>query len=227
MKFREYLKKIKACKQAIQWVGDKSLKETWEQCPRGDWMLYLYKNLYPKNLRELTLAKGLCVETVKYLMKDERSIKAVDTAIAFGKGEATLKELIDSTADAYVAARDAAAAADEDETEVQTATVRQGDITISATGAGTVIAADEIELGGELIIPEKAEAIGLVNEIVTEESLEAHAVESVKALALKPVHAMRQILENRSEVVRRRFERSRDAKRAAMMDCWFRQHRDS
>ncbi len=82
--------------------------------------------------------------------------------------------------------------------------------------------ADEIVLGGELIIPEKAEAICLVNEIVTEESLEAHAVESVKALALKPVHAMRQILENRAEVIRRRFERSRDAKRAAMMDCWFR-----
>lgn len=44
-------------------------------------------------------------------------------------------------------ANTAAAAQDEAEPEVQTAVVRRGDITISATGAGTVIAAQEIELG--------------------------------------------------------------------------------
>ena len=41
----------------------------------------------------------------------------------------------------------AVAAQDEAEPEVQTAVVRVGDITVSATGAGTVIAADEITLG--------------------------------------------------------------------------------
>ncbi|MEZ4519456.1 MAG: biotin/lipoyl-binding protein [Chloroflexota bacterium] len=39
------------------------------------------------------------------------------------------------------------AAADEGEADVQTSTVRRGDISISATGAGTVIPATDVELG--------------------------------------------------------------------------------
>ena len=83
-------------------------------------------------------------------------------------------------------------------------------------------AADEMVFGGELMDPEKARAIGLVTEIVPEPSLETHAVEAVRAISRKPRHAVRQIKENRTETVGRRFERNRDAKRAAMMDCWFR-----
>ena len=70
------LKNLNACQEAIDWVGDKSLQEAWNTCPRGDWMLWLYKRLYPDNLRELTLAKAHCANTVRHLMKDERSLKA-------------------------------------------------------------------------------------------------------------------------------------------------------
>mgnify|MGYP001811955443 CR=1 FL=1 len=83
-------------------------------------------------------------------------------------------------------------------------------------------AANEIVFGGELIAPEKARAIGLVNDILPEEALENHAIESVRAVSVKPRHAIRQIMENRTERVNRRFERNRDVKRAAMMDIWFR-----
>ena len=82
-------------------------------------------------------------------------------------------------------------------------------------------AADEIVFGGELIIPEEARAIGLVTDVIPEASLEAHAIETVQAMSVKPRHAMSQILENRTEKVRRRFERNRDVKRSAMMQCWF------
>ena len=44
-------------------------------------------------------------------------------------------------------ARTARAAQAEEEPAVQTTVARRGDITVSATGAGTVIAAEEIELG--------------------------------------------------------------------------------
>ena len=50
--------------------------------------------MYPKNLRELTLAKGHCANTVRHLMKDQRSIDAVDAAIAFGEGKITKEELL-------------------------------------------------------------------------------------------------------------------------------------
>lgn len=107
MNFKDKLIELNACKSAITWVGDKTLTEAWEKCERGDWMLWLYSKLYPENIRELTLAKGHCSNTVRHLMKDERSIKAVDSAIAFGEGKITKEQL---RLVAYAAASAASAA---------------------------------------------------------------------------------------------------------------------
>ena len=62
-------------------------------CERGDWILWLFVRMNPSSLLELTLAKAHCANTVRHLMKDARSIKAVDVAIAFGEGRATREEL--------------------------------------------------------------------------------------------------------------------------------------
>jgi len=107
------LKELEACPEAIEWCTERNittLEEAWEKCERGDWMLWLYQKLYPENIRELTLAKGHCVNTVRHLMKDERSIKAVDAAIAFGEGKIGEEELrkAAAVAAAYVAAAAAA-----------------------------------------------------------------------------------------------------------------------
>jgi hypothetical protein len=104
------LKELDACEEAIKWCAEnkfKTIEEAWEKCERGDWMLWLYRRLYPDNLRELTLAKGYCANTVRHLMRDERSINAVDAAIAFGEGKISKVELR-----AAAAAASAAAAAD-------------------------------------------------------------------------------------------------------------------
>ena len=93
MKFKDKLIKLGACIDAIEWVGNMTLKEAWKTCPRGDWMIWYYAKTHPKNLRKLTLAKALCANTVRHLMQDERSKKAVDTAILFGQGKATREEL--------------------------------------------------------------------------------------------------------------------------------------
>jgi len=94
---------MNACSDAIEWVGDKTFKEVWETCPRGDWMLWLAVML-KVNHRTLTLAKGLCAETVVHLMDDERSVNAVKAAIAYGNGEITNEELAAADAHAYAAA---------------------------------------------------------------------------------------------------------------------------
>lgn len=102
----DQLKQLNTCESAIKWVEENNLTElrdAWDKCYRGDWMLWLYKKLKPANLRELTLAKGHCANTVRYLMKDERSITAVDTAIAFGEGRATRDELDAAAYDAAAA----------------------------------------------------------------------------------------------------------------------------
>jgi len=49
--------------------------------------------LHPEKLKEITLAKAHCANTVRYLIKDQRSIKAIDIAISFGEGKATIDEL--------------------------------------------------------------------------------------------------------------------------------------
>ena len=119
--FQDLLVELNACKDAKEWAGDKTWEEVHATCHRGDWLLWLYKKTNPDDLHGLTLAKGLCANTVRNLMKDQRSINAVDAAIAFGKAEISIDELYayypsaahaaDSAHAAYAAAYAAAHAA--------------------------------------------------------------------------------------------------------------------
>ena len=106
----DLLIKLDACEDARIYAANfQTLREEWENCQRGDWMLWIYKRMKPDNLRELTLAKGHCAATVLHLMKDERSKKAVEVAIAFGEGTATREELNAAAAyAAYASASDSA-----------------------------------------------------------------------------------------------------------------------
>ena len=106
---KELLLKLKACGPAIDWAGDKTIEEIWATCHRGDWMLWLARNL-DIDKRVVTLAKGHCANTVRHLMKDERSIDAVDMAIKYGEGNATDTELAAAYAAAYAADASSAAA---------------------------------------------------------------------------------------------------------------------
>jgi hypothetical protein len=93
MTLKEQLESLSACTEAVQWAQDKTLSEAWQTCDRGDWMLWLYSRAKNYDFQKLTLAKGHCANTVRHLMKDDRSKKAVDTAIAFGEGGATREDL--------------------------------------------------------------------------------------------------------------------------------------
>ena len=106
--FKDILIKLKACESGRDWVGDKTVEEFVKDCQRGDWMLWLAKKL-DVGIKPLTLTKGYCAKTVEHLMKDERSKKAVQAAIDFGKGKITKEEL---DAAAYAAAYAADTAAD-------------------------------------------------------------------------------------------------------------------
>ena len=108
---KEFLKKKRACEDGYLFAKDLTLEEFLATCHRGDWILWLFAKSNPKSIRELTLAKGHCVNTVRHLMEDERSLRAVDVAIAFGEGRATKKELDSAYAAADAAADSAYAAA--------------------------------------------------------------------------------------------------------------------
>ena len=103
---KELLIKLDACDEAIEWAGDRTIEEIVKDCDSGDWLLELAKKIGIE-LQPLTLAKGHCANTVRHLMKNERSIKAVDMAIAFGGGKATMEELNNAANAAADAAYDA------------------------------------------------------------------------------------------------------------------------
>ena len=102
--FKQLLIELNACEGAQEWAAEKSIEEAVSTCQRGDWMLWLAKKVNV-GVRPLTHAKGKCANTVRHLMKDERSINAVDAAIDFGNGVINEDELA-----AYAAAASASAA---------------------------------------------------------------------------------------------------------------------
>ena len=110
MTFKELLIKLDACEGAREWARDMPIEEIVSTCRRGDWLLWLAQKV-DVDLRLRTLAKGHCANTVRHLMTDERSLNAVDVAIAFGEGKATLEELNAAAYAAYAASGAAYAAA--------------------------------------------------------------------------------------------------------------------
>ena len=111
LQFAEYLKSINACDPACKWQEGKDLETVWNTCERGDWMIWLLVNSENEVTdRELRLIAVKCARQVQHLMKDERSINALDVAERFANGEATQEEL-NAAGDAARAAGDAARAA--------------------------------------------------------------------------------------------------------------------
>ena len=102
---KELLKKLHACKEAREWAGDKTWEEIYTTCHRGDWLLWLFARANPEDKLQLILAAAHCVNTVRNLMRDERSRKAIDIAIRYGEGNATDGELADAAAYAAYAAK--------------------------------------------------------------------------------------------------------------------------
>ena len=128
MKKLEFIN-LEVCDEAADWASGKTWQEVYTSCHRGDWLLWLFAKTNPDNLQELTLAKGHCANTARHLMKDERSIKAVDAAIAYGEGKISKEDLniaayaADAAATAYAAYADAAYDAAKKENQKQTADI--------------------------------------------------------------------------------------------------------
>jgi regulator of protease activity HflC (stomatin/prohibitin superfamily) len=85
--------KYDPCIDAIRFRSRyQTFEDAWNNCERGDWMLWIAQRV-GVDIRTLTLAKALCAKTVIDLMKDHRSINAVNVAERFGRGEADEDEL--------------------------------------------------------------------------------------------------------------------------------------
>jgi len=110
----EKLEKLSPCKEAIDYVrNQKSVILAWQNCERGDWMLWLAKKLNVDD-KALTMAKAMCAKQVEYLMKDQRSKDALQACFDYVNGKISreqLKAAAAAAAYAAYAADDAAYAA--------------------------------------------------------------------------------------------------------------------
>ena len=70
----------------------KTSREAWDNCPRGDWMLWIAAKLKIDE-KLIFKAKGLCAKTVEQLMKDEWSKTAVQAAFDYSDGKITEEQL--------------------------------------------------------------------------------------------------------------------------------------
>jgi len=102
MKLQQFLKKLGACDDCIEYIGNQSALDAWNNCERGDWMLWIAKR-QGVDVKVLTLAKVRCARLVEHLMKDDRSIAALVAAERFSSGEITREELDAASAAAYPA----------------------------------------------------------------------------------------------------------------------------
>jgi hypothetical protein len=112
-KIVDLLRDLKACPEAIYWLGTKTFSEAWDSCERADWMLWLCTKMQDKHgwptRQEIVLVACVCAETVlpifeKKYPNDDRPRKVIETARLWAQGKATMKE-VRSAANAAADAR--------------------------------------------------------------------------------------------------------------------------
>ena len=115
----DVLRSLGACSKSLAWAD--GYGSAWSTaltaCPERSWLTWLYGRLLSRGLvpREpLVLAACLCAREVLHLVPagEERPLRAIETAEAWCRGEATLDEVRAARRDAWDATYDAAAYAD-------------------------------------------------------------------------------------------------------------------
>ena len=103
-----YLQKHNACREGAAYARtQKSLAEVWDNCPKLEWLFWMLAKQPNKPEKELRLFAVWCARQVQHLMKDKRSLDALDVAERFALGKASVEELRAAGAAALGAARDA------------------------------------------------------------------------------------------------------------------------
>jgi hypothetical protein len=119
-KWLEPIERMGACEEALVWADHyKSFAEAWEECERGDWMLWLLGRLSGEqetdSRRKLVLVTCQCARlALPYVIRDDkRPLKAIKTAEAWARGKVSLEDVRKAAfaSDAAFAASDATYAA--------------------------------------------------------------------------------------------------------------------
>ena len=115
MKFREKLQALGACREALDWVGDRDGATAWRECKNSEWMMWLLGNcpiqITPQEWR--LLACDFAETALAHIPADDSGTLAtceatIEVARRHAFGDASDEELAAARDAAWDAARDAA-----------------------------------------------------------------------------------------------------------------------
>ena len=105
------LTELHACLESIAWVeslpADVTWHQAWDACERGDWLLWLLPRI-GVDRHWAVAAACACARGVRHLMRDQRSVAALECAERWSQGRATDDEIRSANAAAAAAAAYAA-----------------------------------------------------------------------------------------------------------------------
>jgi len=109
----ECLISMRACPEAVEWVGTRNLAAAWHECERADWMLWLCgkmvgKHGWPRH-EDIVLAACDCALTAKqwWWRVNDCPARAIETAQKWACGKASIDEVrhvVSVTHEAFVTA---------------------------------------------------------------------------------------------------------------------------
>jgi hypothetical protein len=116
MKFHDRLKKMNACTEAVEWVGDRSLARAWAECERADWMVWLaargVNQGSPLHIAIVRAAVACVRPALKDVPKGEKRLaEALRVALRWCDDKATLDEVRVATDAAWAASYEASGSA--------------------------------------------------------------------------------------------------------------------
>ena len=107
------LRTVGACKEAVDWAKGREWPVAWQECERGDWMLWLAgamqgKSRWPTR-QQIVLVACDCAELVlpifeKKYPTDKRVRECIETTRKWANGEAAIEDVHKARAAAYAAA---------------------------------------------------------------------------------------------------------------------------
>ena len=112
MTFKQRLIEMHACQDAVNWVEDRTIKQAWDDCYRGDWMLWLLEEMKGEegwlDEKGIMLLGCWCARrSLKYIPKGEtRPLKAIEAKEGWARGYVTEEKMIDASNAAWDAASD-------------------------------------------------------------------------------------------------------------------------
>lgn len=96
MNFREHLLLLGASQEMINYAGDKTMQEFIDTCDVTFYLLWLYRYSQPNDestFRNLILAQGHLINSIRHLFKSQESLNSIQAALAYGDNKISKQQL--------------------------------------------------------------------------------------------------------------------------------------